>query len=154
MDTKNELPKNYKPLDELNVCSNRLLGGAKLIGINGFSPILIGDGAIPAIWIYGKNEKNKWIELINESKSLHPAIQIINDKINREIVIGIQNTIILKGKMASDKICIVNNLDLRPIGFDIHGKDNNLFIGNSTFSGNTFQGIGFFVGINENSNKQ
>jgi hypothetical protein len=31
MDIKNEIPKNYKPLDELNVCSNRLLGGAKLI---------------------------------------------------------------------------------------------------------------------------
>lgn len=150
MDIKNEIPKNYKPLDELNVCSNRLLGGAKLIGINGFAPILIGDGAIPAIWIYGKNEKNKWVELIRESKSLHPAIQIINDKINREIVIGVQNTIILKGKMTSDKICVVNTLDLRPIGFDIHGKENEFYIANSTFSGNTFQGLGFLVGINEN----
>lgn len=152
METTNEIPKNYKPLDELDVCSNRLLGGAKLIGINGFSPILIGDGAIPSIWIYGKNEKNKWVELIKESKSIHPAIQIINDKFSREIVIGIQNTIVLKAKMTSDKICVVNTLDLRPIGLDIHGKNNEIYIANSTFSGNTFQGSGFLVGISENQN--
>lgn len=154
MEPKNKLPENYKPLNELNICSNKLLGGAKLIGIDGFAPILIGDGVIPTIWIFGKNQDNKWVGLIKENKSLHPAIQIINDKIKREIVIGIQNTIVLKGKMTSDKVCEVNTIDLRPIGFDIHGKENEFYIANSTFSGNTFQGSGFLVGINEKQNAE
>jgi hypothetical protein len=153
METKNKLPENYKPLNELNVCSNKLLGGAKLIGIDGFSPILIGNGIIPTIWIFGKNKNNKWVELIKENKSLHSGIQIINDKINREIIIGIQNTIILKGKMTSDKVCEVNTIDLRPIGLDIYGKEKEFYIANSTFSNNTFQGSGFLIGISENQNE-
>lgn len=154
MEVKNKLPKNYIPLNELIICSNKLLGGAKLIGIDEFAPILIGDGAIPSIWIFAKNQNNQWVEIIKESKSLHPAIQIVNDKINREIVIGIQDTIVLKGKMTSDKICEINAIDLRPIGFDIHGKDNEFHIANSTFSGNTFQINGFLVGFSEKQNEK
>ncbi|MCR1026643.1 hypothetical protein NQT66_17625 [Cellulophaga baltica] len=152
MEPKNKLPENYIPLDELNICSNKLLGGAKIIGIDDFAPILIGDGAIPSIWIFGKNQNNKWVELIKESKSLHPAIQIINDTINREIVIGIQNSIVLKAKMTSNKICEINTIDLRPIGFDIHGKGTEFHIAQSTFSGNTFNLNGFLVGISEKQN--
>lgn len=149
MEYKNKLPENYKSLDELNICSNKLLGGAKLIGIDDFAPILIGDGVIPLVWIFGKNSNKQWVELIKESKSLHPAIQIINDIINREIIIGIQNTIVLKGKMTSDKVCEIDAIDLRLIGFDIHGKENEFHIANSAFSGNTFQLNGFLVGLSE-----
>jgi hypothetical protein len=149
MENKNKLPENYKPLDELNICSNKLLGGAKLLGIDDFAPILIGDGIIPLIWIFGKNQNNEWVELIKESVSMHPAIQIINDKINREIIIGIQNSIVLKGKMISNKICEINTIDLRQIGFEIYDKEKKLNIANSTFSGNTFQSNGFLVGMSE-----
>ena len=152
MENKNKLPENYKPLDELNICSNKLLGGAKLLGIDDFAPILIGDGIIPSIWIFGKNQSNEWVELIKESVSMHPAIQIINDKNNREIVIGIQNSIVLKGKMTSNKICEVNTIDLRQIGFEIYGKEKEFNIANSSFSGNTFQLDGFLVGISEKQN--
>lgn len=57
MENKNRLPENYKPLDELNICSNKLTGGAKLLGIDDFAPILIGDGEIPSVWIFGKKQK-------------------------------------------------------------------------------------------------
>lgn len=154
MEVKNKLPKKYIPLNELIICSNKLLGGAKLIEIDEFAPILIGDGAIPSIWIFSKNQNNQWVEIIKESKSLHPAIQIINDKINREIVIGFQDTIVLKGKMTSDKICKIDAIDLRPIGFDIHGKESKFHIANSTFSNNTFKLSGFLVGFSENPNKK
>ncbi|MCM4153660.1 hypothetical protein DHD05_18870 [Arenibacter sp. N53] len=149
MESTNKLPENYIPLHELNVCSNKLMGGAKLIGINDFAPILIGDGVIPKIWIFAKIKDNIWIPLIKESKTSHPEIFIINDKINREIGIGIADTIVIKAKMTSDKVCEVNAIDLRPIGIDIHGKENELHIANSNFSNNTVKSSGFFVGISE-----
>ena len=138
MEDKNKLPKNYIPLIELNICSNKFMNGGKLIEINNFPPLLIGDGIIPLIWIYIKGQNDEWVEIINESFSLSHSIQIIKDKTNREIIIGIDNTIVLKGKMTNDKYCEINILDLRPIGFDIHGNEDELKIVTSSFSKNTF----------------
>lgn len=149
MEIKNKLPQNYIPFDELNICSNRLIGGTELIRINGFTPILIGDGIVPSIWIFGKNENQQWTELIKESISLHSAIKIITDKINREIIIGIQDIIVLKGKITSNKVCEINTLNLRPIGFDIQAKEKTLTIANSNFSTSTFKDVGVLIEFSE-----
>lgn len=142
-------PKNFQTLNELNVCSNKIIGGGNIIGIDNFAPLLIGDGIIPAVWLYARIDKVNWTAIVKESESFHSQIQIIANKINREVIIKIENTIILSAKMTSDKICTVDSIDLRPIGFNVYGNANNFQIANSSFNGNTFQGVSFMIGFGD-----
>ena len=142
-------PKNYELLRELNVCSNRIIGGGSIIGIDSFAPLLIGNGQVPAIWLYVRIDKSNWTAVIKESESFHPKVLVTKNVKEREIIIKIENIIVLQARMTSDKICEIETIDLRPIGFNIYGSNNNFQVANSSFSGNTFNGISFMVGFGE-----
>lgn len=143
------LPKEYKTLEKLNICSNTIIGGGKIIGINDFAPILIGAGNIPNIWLYGKNNENKWVPIVEHNLSFHPAINIKRELVKKRITIKIQKTTILNAKMTSKSECKVIAIDLRPLGLNIVGNTNELKVGESSFSNNTFEGLGYMIGFTE-----
>ncbi|MFD2565522.1 hypothetical protein [Aquimarina rubra] len=149
MNIKTKLPKNYIPLTELEVCSNKIIGGGSLIGINDFAPLLIGKGEIPKVWLYTKIDQNNWAPLIINNESQHSKIKILTDITSREITIKTHDTIIIHGIMSNDNSCSIDQLDLRPIGLMFYGNVEQLTIGDSNLKGNTFNGISFMIGIDD-----
>jgi hypothetical protein len=142
-------PQKYVPIARLEVCSNELIGGGNIVGFDNFSPLLIGKGDIPLVWIYARADKLNWIPVVTQSESKHSKILIEKRLDQRELIISVEKVVLIHAKMLNDESCIVNQLDLRPVGLDLHGDSNELVIGNSKFSGNTFQGVTFMIGISE-----
>ena len=147
MEKINILPENYIPINELNVCSNRIMGGGSVIGINNISPLIIGQGNIPMIWLYSRIDRSNWLPLVVESRSKHANIDIIENQDEREITIKFNDIILISSKMLNDNSNFVNQIDLRPIGIDLHGDSNRLMVSGNNFSGNTFNGISFMIGF-------
>lgn len=147
MHKENNTPKLYQPLELLEVCSNQIIGGGAILGIDNFAPLRIGDGIVPAVWLYARVDKENWTAIIKKSESFHSLITIQKDLEKREITINIDETTVLRAKMTSYKKCLVDKIDLRPVGFNLFGEGKNFQVANSSFSGNTFNGISFMVGM-------
>jgi len=146
---KNNLPSEYQPFERLMICSNILIGAGAIVKIGDFEPILVGKGLIlPAIWLRARAKNKNWISLVERSVSLSPQIEIINDIALKTTTIKTKDVIILKAQQV-DSTCIINILDLRPLGLNIFGDEQLLKVGAGEFRGNTMQGIGAFIGINE-----
>ena len=69
------LPSQYKPFEEIDVCTNTFINGEILFVINDNVPLLIGQGRgseksdrYPDLIVYGRN----WQSLVRDNKSLHP----------------------------------------------------------------------------------
>lgn len=150
MNKEIKYPQKYIPVKVLNICSNKIVGGGNLISINNLYPLIIGKGTIPLIWIYTKYDKNNWIPLVSENNALHSSLKIESLSDKREVIITIEETTIIDAKMSDDDTCIVNQIDLRPIGINLFGDENSLTFGTSKFAGNTFKGVSFMLGATDN----
>jgi hypothetical protein len=73
---------------------------------------------------------------------------VINDITTSTTTIKTKDVIILKAQQIGST-CIVNEMDLRPLGLNITGFNDYLKVGGSEFRGNTFQGLGTFIGIGD-----
>ena len=82
-------------------------------------------------------------------RSIHPAVIVSQNQELREITAKVDTVTLINAKMIDDNSCIINQIDLRPIGLNLFGNENNLTIGTSNFSGNTFQGVTFMIGVND-----
>lgn len=143
------IPSEYQPFEKLSICSNVIIGAGAIIKIGEIEPILVGKGLkLPAIWLRARVNKNNWISVVERSVSKSPQIQIENDIITNTTTIKTNNIIIVKAQQYHSE-CIITNLDLRPLGLNIFGDNNLLKVGNGEFRGNTMQGVGAFIGINE-----
>lgn len=146
VENKIELPANYVPLEILDICSNKIMGGGHLLGINNYPPLLIGSGPTPIIWLNARTPKGDWVPLIVENLSYHKLIIVETNLKGKKTIIKVNDTILLSSKMSYEDECIVDKLDFRPIGFNLFGNTEKLNIGGSQFIKNTFQGMNFMVG--------
>lgn len=151
MYTLKNLPKNYLELSNLNLCSNKILGGGFPFAFGEGLPLIIGNsnGNVPSIWLQAiKNHKNKeLIVLIDENISLVKEVSISKPESGVIEVFFKQDIKILRIKKNHDESAIISHLDLRPLGFDITGNVFELRIAGSTFSKNTVQGTSVFIGL-------
>ncbi|WP_010253975.1 hypothetical protein [Myroides injenensis] len=139
-------PYNISKLEKLTVCSNILIGGGDLVKIENFVPLVIGNGQVPKIWLTIKLANNI-IQIVKENYSENKQIKIVTDNTQREIRIYAENQNLISAKIIRDNECVVNQLDLRPIGLNIFGNEKELNIANSKLSGNSFTGPKFLIGI-------
>lgn len=145
---KINIPSEYQQFGKLEICSNRLIGVGAFIKIGEIEPILIGKGLrLPVIWLRARANKN-WIPVVERSVSLNPQIEVIEDIITKTTTIKVKDIIIIKAQQ-KDNECYVDKLDLRPLGLNIWGDSNMLKVGNGELKGNTMQGVGAFIGFNE-----
>ncbi|MCK0114662.1 hypothetical protein [Gelidibacter sp. F63206] len=154
MEKSTGFPKNYKRLQILDVCSNKIIGGGSVMGIDNFAPLLIGDGNLPKVWLYAKVSKNSWTPLIVENESLHTDLHITINEQEREVIIKIKDVIILNVVKIEDGHCEIRHLELRPIGLNLYGNQQALRVANSTFAGNIYNGISFMVGFTDQVEKE
>lgn len=148
MITKNNLPKSYIPYDSLIVCSNSLKDGGHIVSIGDVLPIIIGRGEKPMIWLQAltKPESKEFVMIVEGSISKHPAVKVYEE--NDVLKVSVSGTMVLSVRATAEKSAEVDELDLRPLGLNLHGNSSMLMVGSSLFSGNSMSGGGILIGFN------
>lgn len=140
-------PIGYHPYATLEICSNMLIDGGHLLSVGTEVPVVIGAGAIPQVWLRvpvdaeGKN----YLEIVAASVAAHPAVTVLLE--GSRVKISIANKQVLSVIQTSENSAVVDQLDLRPIGFEVHGDNNSLFAGNAHLSKNTMKGTFSLIGF-------
>jgi len=149
MITKDNMPKSYKPFNELILCSNKIIGGSNIVSMGEVIPIILGQGDKPMIWLQAVADlKGKTFTTVVEgSISMHPAIKVLQVEDALEVSIG--NITILKIKSSEKGSASVEKLDLRPLGINMFGDNTKLQAGGMTLTGNTFQGVGTAIALGQ-----
>lgn len=147
MFTLSELPNAYRPYKRIQICSNIIEGGGVLAVIGDVPPILIGGGESPMIWIQAPTdpEGKNYVELMKASVPFHKAISVVSDVGALTVFAsGVKILYIVYSDLDSAS---VEYLDLAPIGLNIHGDLEGLYVGGVTFSTNTFSGVEALVSL-------
>jgi hypothetical protein len=142
MITRENLPQSFQPFPTLIVCSNTIIGGGHLVSIGDVLPLIIGQGPKPLIWLQAAldPQAKNFVTVVDASISKHPAVRVIeDDKGGVKITTG--NTAVLRVKPSGSDCAVVDEIDLRPLGINIHGDASTLNAGGATFSGSTFSGV-------------
>ncbi|MFK3858323.1 hypothetical protein [Pseudoalteromonas rhizosphaerae] len=145
--TKQTLPDEFKPLYELNICSNKLKGGANLLAIGEVIPLLIGKGKIPQVWLLAISDtsSDNFVPIVVQNVSKFSSIKV-NERKGEVIVSGPEGTIVAV-KNTGNSSATVSNLNLSSLGISIYGKNGVLHVGSSTFSKNSITGGGALIGL-------
>lgn len=141
------IPESYIPSETITFCGNNISNYRFLINDKGFYPILIGQGEIPSIWIFSKTKKKGVIALVDDTVSNFDRIKVDIHKREKNITI---TDIVLKQIILNlnyNNQYILNQLNLNPLGYKIHGNDSGLIVGNTKVSGNTFSGVNSIIGL-------
>ena len=146
---RNNLPKEYRPYNHLIFCSNNLINVQIPFEIDEHIPLLIGRNRQPQIWLNAPSSQSeiKWIPLIRQNRSLHKAV--IVKRLNKEVIIKINNIQIIKVLQLNDDLAKVVQLDLRPIGLNIFGDETRLVVGNNQLVSNTFTDVYIMIKIGQ-----
>lgn len=141
------LPEDYMPFPEIVICSNKLINGTIPITISKHIPFLVGFGDIPLIWISGPVSKDGslWREIVAKNQPIDDRANIIEEDNNISILYD--NNIIINVIKLSDNKAEILYLDLRPIGLDIFGDINGLFISKSNLFNNSFKNVFIMIGL-------
>lgn len=145
-----QVPKNYKPLSRLTLCSNTLIDVQVPFEIEGGVPLLIGGNGEPEIWLNARPPKPdmEWYPVIRQNRPLHKEAQI--QGVGGELIsITIQGTRVLTLEKREGNVLEVTELDLRPIGLNIHGDRSGLMVGSTQLVSNTFSNVYVMVGIGD-----
>lgn len=146
MEVDTNSPKGFEPFEQLDVCSNVIVGGGSIIGIKDFAPIRIGKGKeYPLVWLY-VYMRGEWIPVLKANKSRSPELLVTTNSALHQVVVKSAKTIIVECRMNNEESCSVNRLDLRPLGIDLWGVDDSLFVRNARFSGNFFHNGKYLIG--------
>ncbi len=147
--TRSNLPKSYQPYENLTICSNKLIGGGHVVAVGDVLPLIIGKGEKPQIWLQALSKPNtkEFISIVENSVSKHPAVEVL--EVSGVVIVSIQGTKILSVKSVSEDSAVVESMDLRPIGFNLHGNSSSMSVGGSTFSGNSMGGGGVLIGFGD-----
>jgi len=143
------LPEGYIPFEELVFCNNHLINVKVPIEFKKNIPLLIGKGDIPLVWLSVPitQEAKEWKEIVIKNKSMDKRITVISSEKDKSTTIKVDNHIIIQIKKHSDEEAEVISLDLRPLGFNIHGNANILYFGTNKFVNNSFKNLWAMIGI-------
>jgi hypothetical protein len=133
------LPKNYIPYDELNLCGNSLIN-VKIPFLIGESPLLlIGKNTTPLIWLSAQTSpgSHEWKYIVEENRSLNPAVYVDIQDINRTVYVKVSNIVIVKVAAQSATKAMIEVLDMRPIGLNVYGDSSGLSLATNKFTGNS-----------------
>lgn len=146
---KSDLPSNFKPYKQLNICSNLLIDCKFILSIGDKIPILIGSNKKPLIWLSTiiDPEKKHYLDLVVASEVVYPSVTISENGNLLEIFAGKQ--LILSISSDQPDSAFIHKIDLRPIGINIFGDEKVLNVSNNKLSSNTFQNVETMIGFGE-----
>lgn len=115
----------------LKICSNTLNNCNKIFVLkNGEEPLIIKNGDQPLITLKNfTNKSNKFNNIVENSISKNTNIIITQIDNYIKIYIKQTNIIIIKIKKNDKDMATIDELDLRPLGFNIYGDNKTLHAG-------------------------
>jgi hypothetical protein len=143
-----ELPEDYTPYQQLIVCSNQLHNAQMILEIAGHAPLLVGSGATPRLWLSVPTSKEgkEWASIVRDSKALHPKVEVTQEPDGSTVVVAAGKRI-LKVRARDANSAEIPELDLRPLGFDVHGDERALWVGSNEFSANSVYNVRAMIAI-------
>jgi len=137
---KIKLPEDYKPFEQLVICSNSFINGYIPINISGHIPFLVGKGEYPEIWLSMPSSKDgtTWKEVVINNQPVDKNLSIIFSEKDKLINISIGSAILIQVKKTSDERAEIISIDLRPLGLNIYGDINGLYVATNLFQNNSF----------------
>jgi hypothetical protein len=147
MITKESIPTGFRAYQSITICSNEVIGGGHLFSMGDVLPLLIGVGPKPMIWLQAVAVPNskEFITIVDASVATHPAVRVSEGGGKVTVVIG--GKTVLAVEALSDQKAIISELDLRPIGLNVHGNASMLYVGGMQISRSTFAGVGTAFGF-------
>jgi hypothetical protein len=144
------LPKNYFPYSELNLCSNKLMN-VKIPFLIGETPLLlIGKSTIPLLWLSAKvsPKSQQWKYIVEENRSLNAAVYVDAQIEDQAVQVRVGNVVIVKIKAQSESKAVIDLLDLRPIGLNVFGDSSGLSLSTNRFTGSSMMNskVAFVLG--------
>lgn len=99
------------------------------------------------IWVQAPTdpEGKNYVELMKASVPFHKAISVVSDV--GALTVFASGVKILYIVYSDSDNASVEYLDLAPIGLNIHGDLEGLYVGGVTFSTNTFSGVEALVSL-------
>jgi hypothetical protein len=143
MITASNLPVEFTPCEKVVLCTNTILGGSHLFTVGSALPLLIGaGGSAPRIWLQAiSNPDNKeFISIVQDSKSTHPAVSVRTDRSSVHVQVDSQT--VLNAEFNDENTAVVKEIDLRPLGLNVHGDQSGLSLGGMLLRGNTMSNVG------------
>lgn len=137
------LPLGFRPVPKVAFCSNVLQNVEVPLAVDDQPVLLIGQEDIPLIWLKApaSPQTKEWVFVISANRSAHPAVEvqvILSSRLVRVLTAGIE---VLVARSTGPEAVAVDHLDLRPLGLDVHGDGDALFLGGTVLSSNVFEGI-------------
>lgn len=142
------------PFEKIKLCGN-VVGVKKYIfDIQGYIPLIINqsENNRPLVWVYAKSvSQKKIICIVNANKSNHEQVQCRDE--GDLLVFNIKNpkngewVTFFKMIISKQYIPEVDELDLRPLGINIHGKNDELYIGEACLKNNIIVGSDVFLSL-------
>lgn len=147
MITTGNIPTNYKPYQNVNFCSNNIIGGGHIFAMGNVLPLLIGMGALPRIWLQAVSApgSKEFVTIVADSKPTHPAVNVAIYE--GKIIISVQGRTVLVAEAREEQFAVVSEVDFRPLGLNVFGNSSNLSLGGMQLSHNTFSGVGVAFGL-------
>ena len=152
MTSEYEVSQDYTKPNKLVLCSNTLIDVNIPFLFENNIPLLIGQNDDPQVWLQARsgNQKGQWVVVVEKNEGLHESIKVTKDK-NGKVVIHAKDTKVLEVEKHQDHYEVID-LDMRPLGLNIHGNETMLMIGNTQMSQNTFQDAEVMISIGEDGN--
>lgn len=144
-----EGPEEYEPFEKLEICSNTLIGGGIPLVVDDVVPLLVGRGDVPRIWLSAPDHptNREWKDLVTNNTVDNEAYLLVIDESNDEVRVTLSETPILRVRKHSDQHAAITQLDLRPLGLDIHGTEAGLHVTGNLISTSTFEGVTVMVNL-------
>lgn len=144
-----DLPAQYVPYVRVKIGTNRLENVKCLLSVNGFIPLLFGQGSPPKIWLSvpANKEGTEWYPLIKENFSSHRDIRV-ETALKRVTIKAPQGTI-LNVLKSDDGSLVVLKLDLRAFGLDVYTDAGALIVMGSRLSNNQFNNVQTVIAVGD-----
>ena|SRR5690606_10543416 len=141
------LPSSYKAPKKLTIGTNMLESVNLLISFNSFTPILIGDGDKPRVWINipTNREGSDWYPLVKDNFSTNEKVIVLES--NNSVKITTPDGVVLECYKMPDGSVDVKQLNLKPFGLNVVADKDQLTIMNQTFKRSGFKNVGTMIGI-------
>lgn len=146
------LPKDYKPFDNVWICNNDFNKGHILFEIDSNAIFLIGKGDKPNeiyFWLKAPtNEggKKAWKEVVVKNSTQDPKFTLTFSEFGNEVAFnGIP---LIQFRLENERL-VISMINLQPIGLNIYGGLSSLSFSGNHLVKNSFTNVYTMVGIGE-----
>lgn len=137
------LPDSYVPYRFLDLCSNKLIDVRVPISVDEYPAFLLGRNSHPLAWLSApvRPTGHHWIFVVEAGKSRSRAVDVIADEASKSVSVKVGDADVLHAVQMDEERAVVDLIDLRPLGLNVHGTSDRLVVGGTTLAGNTFQNL-------------